>query len=123
MSGQEGAIKPRVLTHRGKYSDEGSSEVQSEASHERAERWVIWSGIFFELTHWFSKVSGHGYMSDRSASTGISETRKKDKVGSLDSLAQSVQDGKSWNQNRAYFLRTGDYSYLLELILKKYNTN
>ena len=49
-------------------------------------------------------------MSDRSASTGISETRKKDKVGSLDSLAQSVQDGKSWNQNRAYFLRTGDYS-------------
>lgn len=90
LSGQEGAIKPRVLTHRGKYSDEGSSEVQSEASHERAE----------------SKVSGHGYMSDRSASTGISETRKKDKVGSLDSLAQSVQDGKSWNQNRAYFLRT-----------------
>ena len=49
-------------------------------------------------------------MSDRSASTGISETRKKDKVGSLDSLAQSVQDGKSWNQNRAYFLRTGDYT-------------
>jgi len=91
LSGQEGAIKPRVLTHRGKYSDEGSSEVQSEASHERAE----------------SKVSGHGYMSDRSASTGISETRKKDKIGSsLDSLAQSVQDGKSWNQNRAYFLRT-----------------
>lgn len=90
LSGQEGAIKPRVLTHRGKYSDEGSSEVQSEASHERAE----------------SKVSGHGYMSDRSASTGISETRKKEKVGSLDSLAQSVQDGKSWNQNRAYFLRT-----------------
>ena len=57
----------------------------------------------------FSKVSGHGYMSDRSASTGISETRKKDKIGaSLDSLAQSVQDGKSWNQNRAYFLRTGE---------------
>ena len=51
-------------------------------------------------------------MSDRSASTGISETRKKDKIGSsLDSLAQSVQDGKSWNQNRAYFLRTGE-SYL-----------
>lgn len=90
LSGQEGAIKPRVLTHRGKYSDEGSSEVQSEASHERAD----------------SKVSGHGYMSDRSASTGISESKRKDKIGSLDSLAQSVQDGKSWNQNRAYFLRT-----------------
>ena len=58
-------------------------------------------------------------MSDRSASTGISETRKKDKVGSLDSLAQSVQDGKSWNQNRAYFLRTGDYSHLLDIVLKK----
>ena len=58
-------------------------------------------------------------MSDRSASTGISETRKKDKVGSLDSLAQSVQDGKSWNQNRAYFLRTGDYSHLLDMFQKR----
>ena len=83
------------------------------------------SALFFVLvlTLQFSKVSGHGYMSDRSASTGISETRKKDKVGSLDSLAQSVQDGKSWNQNRAYFLRTGDYSYLLDMILKKFYNN
>ena len=59
-------------------------------------------------------------MSDRSASTGISETRKKDKVGSLDSLAQSVQDGKSWNQNRAYFLRTGDYTDNLQNSISTY---
>ena len=38
LSGQEGGIKPRVLVHRGKYSDEASSEVHSESSHERAER-------------------------------------------------------------------------------------
>ena len=38
LSGQEGGIKPRVLTHRGKYSDEASSDVHSESSHERAER-------------------------------------------------------------------------------------
>ena len=40
LSGQEGGIKPRVLTHRGKYSDEGSSDVRSESSHERAERYT-----------------------------------------------------------------------------------
>ena len=40
LSGQEGGIKPRVLTHRGKYSDEGSSDVRSESSHERAERYI-----------------------------------------------------------------------------------
>lgn len=86
LSGQEGGIKPRVLTHRGKYSDEGSSEVHSEASNDRAE----------------SKVSGLGYVSDRSTSTGMSERRREK---ALDSLNQ-VQDGKQWNQNRAYFLRT-----------------
>ena len=38
LSGQEGGIKPRVLTHRGKYSDEGASEVPSEASNDRPDR-------------------------------------------------------------------------------------
>jgi len=83
LSGQEGGIKPRVLTHRGKYSDEASSDVHSESSHERAE----------------SKVSGTGYISDRSAST-------KNGGSTVDSLHSSVQSGKQWNQNRAYFLRT-----------------
>ena len=47
----------------------------------------------------FSKFSGGGYLSDRSASTNKGST--------VDSLTSSVQNGKQWNQNRAYFLRTG----------------
>lgn len=51
-----------------------------------------------------SKVSGTGYTSDRSASTNKGST--------VDSLHSSVQNGKQWNQNRAYFLRTGFYFIL-----------
>ena len=49
LSGQEGGIKPRVLTHRGKYSDEGSSDVRSESSHERAERYIRFLSLIIGL--------------------------------------------------------------------------
>ena len=59
-------------------------------------------------------------MSDKSASTTLSETRRRDKkTSSLDSLAQdmsnSAADGKQWNQNRAYFLRTGWWQFLANI--------
>ena len=79
---------------------------RSPPKHQMTDQTGSAHGIFSKIHVWayFSKISGLGYMSDRSTSTSMSE-RKREKA--LDSLTTSVQDGKQWNQNRAYFLRTG----------------
>lgn len=84
LSGHEGGIKPSVLTSRTKYSDEDSKSVSSQGSRERPAS---------------SKVSGTGYISDVSRVSSRA-------AGVTASLTSSMGEGRQWNQNRAYFLRT-----------------
>jgi len=84
LSGHEGGIKPSVLTSRTKYSDEDSKSASSQGSRERPAS---------------SKVSGTGYVSDVSRVSSRA-------AGVTASLTSSMGEGRQWNQNRAYFLRT-----------------
>lgn len=88
LSGHGGGIKPSVLTGRIKYSDEDSKSITSSGSRERPE----------------SQVSGKGYISDKSSSM-VSGGPSKSVEGLAASLTSS-HEGRQWNQNRAYFLRT-----------------
>lgn len=83
LSGHEGGIKPSVLTSRGKYSDDDSKSISSNGSRDRPA----------------SKVSGTGYISDVSRVSSRA-------AGVTASLTSSMGEGRQWNQNRAYFLRT-----------------
>lgn len=85
LSGHGGGIKPSVLTGRVKYSDEDSKSMSSAGSRDRPE----------------SQISGKGYISDKSSLVSNQKSS-----GLAASLTNSGHEGKQWNQNRAYFLRT-----------------
>ncbi|CAG5085065.1 Oidioi.mRNA.OKI2018_I69.PAR.g10802.t2.cds [Oikopleura dioica] len=87
LSGHGGGIKPSVLTGRVKYSDDDSKSMSSAGSRERPE----------------SQISGKGYISDKSSMVSASNQKSS---GLAASLTSSGHEGRQWNQNRAYFLRT-----------------